>query len=230
MTALPDPITTRARPQRSDGEQSRERLLNAALALFADQGFAKTSTREIAEAAGVNVAAISYYFGDKAGLYRAVFSEPMGDPADDIARFADPAMTLADALRGYFAGFVEPLRQGDLARRCMKLHMREMLEPTGLWQQEIERSIRPSHDALVKLLRRHLGLPRADDDLHRLAVAISAIGVYLHVGRDVTDTIAPRLNGGPQALDLWLDRLVDYALGMVEAERARRAAAAGGAR
>ena len=75
----------RSRPQRSDGEQSRERLLQAALALFAEQGYAKTSTREIAEAAGANLAAISYYFGDKSGLYHVVFTEPMGDPAEDIA-------------------------------------------------------------------------------------------------------------------------------------------------
>lgn len=225
MTATPDPTTIRGRPQRSDGEQSRERLLHAALELFADQGFARTSTREIAEAAGANIAAISYYFGDKAGLYRAVFSEPMGDPADDIARFADPALPLPDALRGYYAGFIEPLRQGDFARRCMKLHMREMLEPTGLWQQEIERSIRPSHEALLKVLQRHLGLKRVDDDLHRLAVALSASGVHLHVGRDITDTLAPRLNAGPRALDTWLDRLVAYGVGMVEAERARRAEA-----
>jgi AcrR family transcriptional regulator len=225
-TGTAEPSSARTRAARSDGEQSRERLLHAALQLFADQGFAKTSTREIAEAAGTNIAAISYYFGDKAGLYRAVFSEPMGDPADDMARFADPSLPLPDALRGFYIGFLEPLRQGDVARRCMKLHMREMLEPTGLWQQEIDRSIRPSHEALVKLLQRHLGLKRVDDNLHRLAVALSALGVHLHVGRDVTDALAPRLNAAPRALDIWLERLVTYALGMIEAERARRAGAA----
>jgi AcrR family transcriptional regulator len=218
----PEPTPGRTRAARSDGEQSRERLLHAALELFADHGYAKTSTREIAEAAGTNIAAISYYFGDKAGLYQAVFSEPMGDPAEDTARFADPALPLPDALRGYYIGFLEPLRQGDMARRCMKLHMREMLEPTGLWQQEIERSIRPSHEALVKLLQRHLGLKRIDDDVHRLAVALSALGVHLHVGRDVTDALVPRLNAAPRALDLWLERLVTYGVAMVEAERARR--------
>jgi len=45
-----------------------------------EQGFAKTSIREIALAAQANVASISYYFGDKAGLYRAVFSDPRTNP------------------------------------------------------------------------------------------------------------------------------------------------------
>ena len=45
----------RQRAPRSDGEQSRVRLLHAGLRLFAMQGFAKTSTREIAEAANTNL-------------------------------------------------------------------------------------------------------------------------------------------------------------------------------
>ena len=78
MTAIPPEVHTPHRPTRSDGEESRERLLQAGLRLFAHQGFNKTSTRELAEAANVNVAAISYYFGDKLGLYRAVFFEAKG--------------------------------------------------------------------------------------------------------------------------------------------------------
>jgi TetR/AcrR family transcriptional regulator, regulator of cefoperazone and chloramphenicol sensitivity len=204
----------------------RERLLRGALALFAQHGYAQASTRDIAEAAGTNVAAISYYFGDKAGLYRAVFLEPMGDPADEIARFADPTLSLDEALRGFFTGFVEPLRHGDLMRQCMKLHMREMVEPSGLWAHEIEHVIRPQHDALVALLVRALGLRRADDELLRLAVAIAGLGVHLHVSRDVVDALAPRLHQGPAAIDRWLDALVMYAAAMVEAERRRRAARA----
>ena len=87
------------RPVRQDGEQSRERLLRVGLALFAQKGFDKTSTREIAEAAHTNIAAISYYFGDKAGLYRAVFFDSQGSPSDDIARYARADLPLEDALR-----------------------------------------------------------------------------------------------------------------------------------
>lgn len=212
------------RPSRADGELSRERLLRAGLALFSQQGFARTSTREIAEAAQVNVAAISYYFGDKAGLYRAVFFEAQGKPQDDIARIASEGTTLPEALRALYRGFLEPLRQGERARQCMKLHMREMIEPTGLWAHEIAAGMRPMHEALVQGLCRHFGVTQADDDLHRLAVCITALGVHMHVGRDLTDAIVPALNEGAEALDLWLERLVMYAQGMVEAEVLRRAA------
>ena len=210
------------RPLRQDGEQSRERLLRVGLALFAQKGFDKTSTREIAEAAHTNIAAISYYFGDKAGLYRAVFFESQGAPTDDITRCAQAGLSLEDALRALYASFLEPLRQGDMARQCMKLHAREMIEPTGMWEEEISTGIRPMHDALVAVLCRHFQLSTADDDVHRLAVCIAGLGVHMHVGRDVTDVIAPTLNTRPGALDTWSDRLVMYALAMVQSEAGRR--------
>ncbi len=225
MTAIPPEAHTPHRPTRSDGEESRERLLQAGLRLFAHQGFSKTSTRELAEAANVNVAAISYYFGDKLGLYRAVFFEPKGPVTHDIARFADPAMPLPDALRGFFAGFLEPLRQGDLVRLCMKLHFREMLEPTGLWEEEVDQGIRPTHEALVALLCRHFGRDAADDDLERLAFCIAGLAVHLHVGHELIDQLTPGLNAAADAVDRWSDRLVMFAQAMIEAEKARRAVA-----
>ena len=211
-------------------EDPRQRLLLSGLRLFAHQGFSKTSTRELAEAAQVNVAAISYYFGDKAGLYRAVFLEPMGgSPEGDLARYTDPALSLPEALRGFYAGFVEPLMQGDLVRLCMKLHFREMLEPTGLWPYSAAHGIKPLHDALVQVLCRHLGLSPAeaaaaadDADLQRLAISLAGLGVQLHVGYDMNEVLAPGLMEGQAQLDCWSDRLVMFGLAMVQAEAARR--------
>ncbi len=206
----------------SPHEDARARLLAAGLRLFAQQGYAKTSTRELAESAQVNVASISYYFGDKAGLYRAVFTEPLGSPSDDLARYAGTDLSLEDALRGFYAGFLEPLKQGETARWCMKLHFREMLEPTGLCDVNEALCITPMHNALVELLRRHLGLAVVDDELQRLAICLSGLGVHLHVGRDITDQIAPQLHQGEDALERWSDSLIRYALAMVRAEAESR--------
>jgi AcrR family transcriptional regulator len=214
------------RAARTDGEASRERLLWAGLRLFANQGFAKTSTRELAEAARVNVAAISYYFGDKAGLYRAVFLEPMGDPSQLAARHVDPKITLPEALNAFYADFLEPLKQGDMARLCMKLHFREMLEPSGIGVEGFAREIQPLHDAMLAVLCRHLGLAEADDDLLRLVICLAGLGVHMHLGRDVTDRLAPSLNAAPDAIDRWAERLQMFGLAMVEAEARRRAGAA----
>jgi TetR/AcrR family transcriptional regulator, regulator of cefoperazone and chloramphenicol sensitivity len=209
------------RKSRSDGEQARERLLQAALRLFAEKGFAKTSIRDIGQAAGVNIASISYYFGDKAGLYRAVFTEAIGAPAESIARFDQPHFTLRQSLEGFLADFLEPIKQGELVQLCMRLHFREILEPTGMWSEEIE-SIRPAHEALVRVLGRHLGVAKADDGLHRLAFSIAGLGVQMFAYHDVVSAIRPRLIATPAAVDSWAGRLTDFAVAMVADEAARR--------
>ncbi|HJV95918.1 MAG TPA: CerR family C-terminal domain-containing protein, partial [Albitalea sp.] len=198
----------------------------AGLRLFATQGFSKTSTREIAEAADANVAAISYYFGDKAGLYRAVFLEPIDGPPPDMSPLFSPQCSLADGLRCLIASFTEPLKHGESVRLCMKLHFREMLEPTGLWEEEIANGIKPMHAALVALLCRRFGLKHADDEVRRLAVSIAGLGVHLFVGRDVIEAVAPQLSATPERIDLWADRLLMYAEAMIDAEDKRRRKAA----
>ncbi len=207
-------------------EDARQRLLAAALRLFAQQGFAKTSTRELAEAASVNVAAISYYFGDKAGLYRAVFYGPMGaDAQTHIAAVTAPGLALPEALRAFYAGFVMPLHEGECTTLCAKLHFRELLEPTGLWDEHLAHGIRPVHDALLQVLQRELGLAAVDDDLQRLAIALTAPAVHLHVARDVNNRLAPGLLEGSGQIDLWAERLLEFGLAMVQAEAGRRGVA-----
>ena len=212
------------RKPRSDGVEARERLIGAALRLFAEKGYPKTSTRQIALAAGVNIASISYYFGDKEGLYRAVFTEPMGEPADHIPRYDQPHFTLRQSLEGFLAHFLEPFKQGDLVRLCTRLHFREMLEPTGIWDDQIN-SIKPAHAALVRVLVRHLGADKPDDDVRRLAFCIAGMGVQMFMTHDIVSAINPKLINSPAAIDVWAVRLADYAEAMVAVEAARRKSA-----
>jgi AcrR family transcriptional regulator len=203
------------------GEDARHRLVQAGLRLFAGRGYANTTTRELADAAGVNVAAISYYFGDKAGLYRAAFFEPMGAPEPEIARFDDPSLGLEQMLRAFYAVFLEPLRDPATAALNTRLHF---LEPTGLWQEVLDRLFAPLHAALARQLCRLLALPEPDEALHRLAASLTGLCVHLHVGRDCIEALAPGLYDGDAAIDRWADTLVRGAVAMIEAERQRRAA------
>ena len=206
-----------------DGEDARHRLVQAGLRLFAGRGYANTTTRELADAAGVNVASISYYFGDKAGLYRAAFFEPMGAPEPEIARFDDPSLGLEEMLRAFYAVFLEPLRDPATAALNTRLHFREMLEPTGLWQEVLDRLFAPLHAALARQLCRLLALPEPDEALHRLVASLTGLGVHLHVGRDCIEALAPGLYEGDAAIDRWADMLVHGAVAMIDAERQRRA-------
>jgi AcrR family transcriptional regulator len=62
------------RPRLDDGSpQVRQRLVEAAIDLAREQGFDAVGVRQIASAAGVTPGMIAYYFGDKRGLYEAMF-------------------------------------------------------------------------------------------------------------------------------------------------------------
>ena len=207
------------RGTRADGAQSRERLLKAAMRLFAAQGFATTSTREIALAAGTNIAAISYYFGDKAGLYRATFREMSPCTPNAVSNFTDPALPLRAMLAQFYAMLLGQLKQGEEARVGMRLWFREMLEPTGLWRQEIDNDVRPAHNALVLVLSRHLQLDPGCDNVARLAYSIAGLAMHMMVSREVVDVLSPQLMKDGAAIDVWIARLVDYAEALVDVER-----------
>jgi AcrR family transcriptional regulator len=207
------------RKPRSDGEQSRERLLLAAMRLFASQGFSKTSTREISQAAGANVAAISYYFGDKAGLYQACFGSMCSPSPENIAMFDQPHFTLRQSLEGFYRQMMAPLMAGEDAQLLLRLFYREMLEPTGLWEQEIQNNIMPEHLAMVGVLSRHLGLEQPTDAAHRLAYAIVGMALQIMIGRDVVNAITPHMLESTDTIAHWVDHLVGYAEALVNAEK-----------
>lgn len=201
---------------------ARRCLVLAALRLFAEKGFDGATTRTICEMAGANVSAIRYYFGDKAGLYRAAYTEPMGDMPCHSSLETYANLPLPAALRLFFREFLEPLKKGEELRLAMKLRFREMLEPTGAWQEEIDAEIKPQHDALVSMIKQHLGLAEADDDVQRLAFAVIGMGVHFYVGQDVVATIAPHLLESPADIDILADRLAAYAVAMINSEAQRR--------
>jgi len=209
-------------PDVKHSNEPRQCLLFAALRLFADKGFVATTTREICEAAGANISAIRYYFGDKAGLYRAVYTEPLQKmPArGNRQRYAN--LPIALALDLFFSDFLTPFKLGDDIGLVMKLHFREMLEPTGAWQAEIEAEIKPQHEALISLLKQHLGVSEVDIDIQRLAFAIVGMAVHMFVGQEVVSAIAPQMLSTPEAVDLLAKRLSGYALAMVNSEAQRR--------
>lgn len=214
----------RGRKSRSDGEQSRERLLLAAMRLFGQQGFSKTSTRQIAQAANANVGAISYHFGDKAGLYEACFVALCTPNRDNIALYDQPHFTLRQSLSNYYQQMFAPLLAGEGAEQLVRILYREILEPTGIWQRLIETNIKPEYMAIVAILCRHLGLDEPDQKVHVLAYAVSSLGAHMVTWREVVKAITPDMMATPEAINAWVAQLVDIAEVMVESENARRKA------
>lgn len=92
-----------------DAERTRQQLLDAAVIEFGAHGFGGARVSEIAARAGVNKQLISYYFGGKEGLYRAVADRwRAGEPAiaadaeslgEVVAAYARTSIAQPDLLR-----------------------------------------------------------------------------------------------------------------------------------
>ena len=85
--------------------EARQRLLASAEDIFAEKGFDAASIREISTAAGVNLASIKYYFGDKEGLYieavkHAHFCSSVGGPMPDFPVELPAVAKLELSIRG----------------------------------------------------------------------------------------------------------------------------------
>lgn len=59
---------------RSDGEETKKKIITCAGRLMAEKGSAAVTSKEICESAGVNTAAVNYHFGSRDGLHLAVLS------------------------------------------------------------------------------------------------------------------------------------------------------------
>jgi AcrR family transcriptional regulator len=219
------------------GERARTRLLAEASRIFAEKGFAKASTREICVAAGLNPAAIHYHFGDKEGLYRAVLLGPIQGIAGALAGVENPALTLEQALRhllGPFVGDDDASAPGGDAAACgagdgQRLYLREMIEPTPVFAAAAAQHIAPVHDAIARMLARHIGVTQPDEDVHRLVFALVAMAHDYCMSRQFMLAVAPPLLDGADALQRARERLVDWGMALVAHERQRRVMRGAGA-
>ncbi len=140
-----------------------ERLLAAAVELFAGRGFHGTSIRDIAERAGANVAAGHYHYGSKEGLYlevlRAQFAEVRAEldrrgvtltPA--VLRRA-PRRELVQLLEARVTTMLE-LLLGPPPAAHGQLMLREMCDPTDALPMIVAEFIAPQTREMEQLVAR----------------------------------------------------------------------------
>lgn len=177
----PERGTDAVQPRRERRKEARPgELLDAALDLFVEKGFAATRSEEVAARAGVSKGTLFLYFQSKEELFRAVVRENIS------GRFAEWNDEF-DAFEGSTA---------DMVRHCLRVwwdrlgatrasgitklmisEARNFPELTAFYQQEV---IRPAHDLLRRILQR--GVARGEFrplDIDYAVYSISAPMIFL---------------------------------------------------
>ena len=88
------------RTQAERRAESRQAVLDSALKIFGDKGYANTSLEEIAADSGLTIRPIYHYFGNKKALFAAA-NEIMEQRIVDSMRVGESGVGLADNWRAY---------------------------------------------------------------------------------------------------------------------------------
>nr|WP_175802572.1 CerR family C-terminal domain-containing protein [Burkholderia anthina] len=168
------------------GDETRQRIIEAAIELFGEYGFAGASTRDIAAKAGVNAPALQYYFENKEGVYRACV-DAMAElgwsvlgPAVEHARAVLDADADVDALIDAFIGILRMLADRmftvpkTLGQRMFFAREQVGQEPASATEILMKRVRKPLNDVSAELIGRISGRA-ADDPVTRLR-AMSLFG------------------------------------------------------
>lgn len=164
-----------------DKPSSRDILLQTALATFGRQGFEGTTTRAIAEAAGMPMSQITYHFGGKEGLYLGCAQMI----ADRMAQIIGPALDAieADLARAPTAAVARAgLRRllGELAEAMLnpatlplsRFMLREQAEPSRAFAMIYDAAI----GRLLGLMARLVALTTGKDAMAAKVQAMAMIG------------------------------------------------------
>lgn len=179
-------------------DDPRLRILDAAGPTFAKRGFDNATVREICAAAGVNIASVAYYFGDKMGLYLEVVRRIRGRREQE---FPMPAEEGSAEQRLYLQiqTLLQRMLAGDDSGWEAQLMMREMQRPTEAFREMGEEYFRPIQDQLESTIREILASEAPDQSVlpHQLAqLALSVVGqcLYYRVGGEVLQLLVSPLD------------------------------------
>lgn len=237
MTAQPDAAPDAVRDQAEP--DTRQKLMRAAVHVFARKGFEGATVREICSRAKANVAAVNYHFGDKASLYAAVLESIFARAYEEIPQdlmnlvldeSADPVERLRAYVHSFFCWIfgktgccsTDPEEQ-EACADMGAVYLGEMARPTDALDGIVQRWIVPEIDALLSVMRglfAHLGHPEPPPAVLR-ACAGSVVGQILHYNhsRPIIVRVFPDMPPVHDMLDELVDHVVIFTLGGLEAVR-----------
>lgn len=102
------------------GEQTRAQLIDVARVLFADRGFASTSTEDIVKAARATRGALYHHFDSKEHLFEAVFERVEEDLVAQVNAAAMKARTPLDMLRRGISAFLDQCLEPAMQRIVLR--------------------------------------------------------------------------------------------------------------
>ena len=183
---------------------TRQRLLDAALEVFARDGFRGATIERICKKAGANIAAAHYHFGDKRKLYAAVFEVAERQAQADRPAQTEPTGPPEARLHTVVAAFLRRLLDPGRPAWMAQLLAHELIDPTPALDRLVRRRMRANHDQIAGIIRELA--PGASTEAVRLAtLSVVAQCVFYRNSAAIVSRLYPELDAARE-----IDRLADH--------------------
>ncbi len=93
---------------------TEQKIFDAATELFLEKGVDRTSVREIATKADINLALMNYYFRSKENLFDAIFSQLVKKNTRKLIKILDSDLGLEEKVRQYVVVYIDMLSENPL--------------------------------------------------------------------------------------------------------------------
>lgn len=199
--------------------ESAAAILDAAETLFAGQGFAATTIKQIGAAAGVNPALLYYYFGSKEELYRRLLRRLFGTIAARGTERLAAAPSPQAAVRALLATQSEVLREHPSLIRLMA---REMADHGAAHAQEgIAQLAATAFAGLLAFIDegQRAGVFRADLDARFAAISTISLIPYFHIFKPAVGLLlGTDGEPTPEQMEAYALHAAEYALAALTAK------------
>jgi AcrR family transcriptional regulator len=178
------------------GDETRQRILDAALQAFGEASFKAVTTRRIGEAARVSLPTLQYYFGDKEGLYQACagaiverYRRHTSSAATEAAtalRADCPPETARVHLKGLIGALAQLLVGSTETAGWAQFVARELREPGPAFEILYETLWRPGVELTSRLIARVLGSSQEDSAARIQALLLLSSLLAFQSGRSIS--------------------------------------------
>lgn len=206
-----------------DHAQTRQQLLEAAGAVFAERGFRNTTVREICQRASANIAAVNYHFGDKEKLYLEVFRYSQEKSHQRYPFLPGAAAQSPEKkLHAFVHSMLLRIFEKDEAAWHGQLMLREMIEPTPALDFVVAEKIRPMADQMRGLIAELLGCDVDDERVRPCSFSVVSQCVFYHHCRSVVTRLFPDQCFDAESLKQLAEHITRFSVAGLKAFRAAK--------
>lgn len=194
---------------------TKERLIEAGTAIFAEKGFRDATVAEICEKAEANIAAVNYHFGDKESLYdacwRHAFSITAGTYPIDGGLGENPS--LEDSIYCYSSAILHRIFSEDDAGLFPRLLAREMVAPTLALEKIALDALLPQANYLKSTLKPYLGEQADEEMIMGCMLGIISQCAFFNFNRGLRETVICKKTMTIEEIDQMARHIARFSIG-----------------